>query len=191
MTDTKKSRFTEEQISGFIKQAEAGVPIKELCRKGGFSDATFYKWRAKFGGMDVPDAKRLRELESENAKLTKLLARGAPGHPCAQGHLRGKALAPQAKRTAMTGIVEQYHLSERRACRRVGPRFFVLCRDQYRLTAAQVLPLSSSSQSARPRPENSLQTPQGYWARQFHLAIRASFEPLAWPGLCSEHRQLA
>ena len=70
----KKSRFTEEQMIGFIKQAEAGLPIKELCRKGGFSDATFYKWRAKFGGMDVPDAKRLRELEGENAKLKKLLA---------------------------------------------------------------------------------------------------------------------
>jgi len=70
----KKSRFTEEQIIGFIQQAEAGMPIKELCRNGGFSDATFYKWRAKYGGMEVSDAKRLRELESENAKLKKLLA---------------------------------------------------------------------------------------------------------------------
>ena len=70
----RKSRYTEEQIIGFIKQAEGGMPIKELCRKGGFSDATFYKWRAKFGGMDAPDARRLRELESENAKLKKLLA---------------------------------------------------------------------------------------------------------------------
>jgi putative transposase len=74
MADMKKSRYTEEQIIGFLKQAEAGMPIKELCRKGGFSDATFYKWRAKFGGMDVSDAKRLKELESENAKLKKLLA---------------------------------------------------------------------------------------------------------------------
>ena len=70
----KKSRFTEEQIIGFLKQAEAGMPIKDLCRKGGFSDATFYKWRAKFGGMDVSDARRLKEVESENAKLKKLLA---------------------------------------------------------------------------------------------------------------------
>ena len=70
----KKSRYSEEQIIGFLKQADAGMPIKELCRKGGFSDATFYKWRAKFGGMDVSDAKRLKELESENAKLKKLLA---------------------------------------------------------------------------------------------------------------------
>ncbi len=74
MTDMKKSRFTEEQIIGFLKQADAGMPIKELCRKGGFSDATFYKWRAKFGGMEASDAKRLRELEGENAKLKKLLA---------------------------------------------------------------------------------------------------------------------
>ena len=70
----KKSRYSEEQIIGFLKQAEAGVPIKELCRKGGFSDATFYKWRARFGGMEVADAKRLRELEQENAKLKRLLA---------------------------------------------------------------------------------------------------------------------
>ena len=70
----KKSKFTEEQIIGFLKQAEAGMPVKELCRKGGFSDATFYKWRAKFGGMEASDAKRLKELEGENAKLKKLLA---------------------------------------------------------------------------------------------------------------------
>ena len=70
----KKSRFSEEQIIGFLKEAEAGMPIKELCRKGGFSDATFYKWRARFGGMEASDARRLKDLESENAKLKKLLA---------------------------------------------------------------------------------------------------------------------
>ena len=70
----KKSRYSEEQIIGFLKQADAGMPIKELCRTGGFSDATFYKWRSKFGGMDVSDAKRLKELEGENAKLKRLLA---------------------------------------------------------------------------------------------------------------------
>ena len=70
----KQKRYTEAQILGFLKEAESGIPVKELCRKGGFSDATFYKWRARFGGMDVPDARRLRELEQENAKLKRLLA---------------------------------------------------------------------------------------------------------------------
>jgi putative transposase len=62
------------QIVGFLKQAESGVAVKELCRKHGFSDATFYKWRGRFGGMEVSDARRLRELEGENTKLKKLLA---------------------------------------------------------------------------------------------------------------------
>jgi len=70
----KKSRFSEEQIISFIKEVEAGMPVADLCRKHGFSDASFYKWRAKFGGMDVSEARRLRDLESENGKLKKLLA---------------------------------------------------------------------------------------------------------------------
>jgi len=70
----KKSRFTDEQIIGFLRQAEGGMAIKELCRLGGFNDATFYKWRAKFGGMQASEATRLRDIESENAKLKKLLA---------------------------------------------------------------------------------------------------------------------
>ena len=69
-----KTRFTEEQIIGFLKQAEAGVVVKELCRQHGFSDASFYNWRAKFGGMEVSDAKRLKELETENARMKRLLA---------------------------------------------------------------------------------------------------------------------
>ena len=70
----KKSRFTEEQIIGFLKQAEAGMPIKELCRNGGFSDATFYKWRAKFGGMDASLMARLKDLEEEKRRLKKMYA---------------------------------------------------------------------------------------------------------------------
>jgi putative transposase len=69
-----KKRFTEEQIIGYLKEAEAGVPVAELCRRHGFSEASFYLWRNKFGGMNVSDAKRLKELEAENTRLKKLLA---------------------------------------------------------------------------------------------------------------------
>ena len=69
-----KKRFSEEQIIGSLKEAEAGIPVKELCRKYGFSDASFYSWRSKFGGMDGSDAKRLKAMEQENARLKKLLA---------------------------------------------------------------------------------------------------------------------
>ena len=70
----KRSRFTEEQIIAILKEQEAGVPVAELCRKHGMSNASFYHWKAKFGGMDVSDAKKLRALEDENGKLKKLLA---------------------------------------------------------------------------------------------------------------------
>lgn len=70
----KRSRFTEEQVIGVLKEHEAGVPVAELCRKHGMSSATFYAWKSKFGGMDVSDARRLKTLEDENAKLKKLLA---------------------------------------------------------------------------------------------------------------------
>ena len=70
----KRSRFTEEQIIGVLKEHQAGLGAKELCRKHGVSDATFYKWRSKFGGMEVSDARKLKALEVENAKLKKLLA---------------------------------------------------------------------------------------------------------------------
>ncbi len=69
-----KKRFNDEQIIGFLREADAGIPVKELCRKHGFSEASYYLWRGKFGGMDVSDAKRLKALEAENAKLKKLLA---------------------------------------------------------------------------------------------------------------------
>jgi putative transposase len=69
-----KKRFSEEQIIGFLREADRGVPVKELCRKHGFSEASYYLWRSKFGGMEVSDAKRLKALEAENAKLKKLVA---------------------------------------------------------------------------------------------------------------------
>jgi putative transposase len=69
-----KKRFSEEQIIGFLREADKGVAVKELCRKHGFSEASYYLWRSKFGGMEVSGAKRLKALEAENARLKKLLA---------------------------------------------------------------------------------------------------------------------
>ena len=70
----RRSRFSEEQVIGILKEHQAGLAVAELCRKYGISDATFYKWRSKYGGLEVSEAQRLRSLETENAKLKRLLA---------------------------------------------------------------------------------------------------------------------
>lgn len=70
----KRNRFTEEQIISILKEHEAGVPVSDLCRKHGVSDASIYKWKARYGGMEVSEAKRLKSLEDENAKLKRMLA---------------------------------------------------------------------------------------------------------------------
>ena len=70
----KRSRFTEEQMIGVLREQEAGMKVSDLCRRHGISEPTFYAWKSKFGGMSVPDARRLKQLEEENARLKKLLA---------------------------------------------------------------------------------------------------------------------
>ncbi len=70
----KKSRFSEQQIISILKQADAGAKIQDLCRQYGISDATYYKWKSKYGGMDASDIKRLREVEAENGKLKRMFA---------------------------------------------------------------------------------------------------------------------
>jgi putative transposase len=86
----KKSRFTDEQIIEFLKQAECGVAIKELCRKHGFSDATFHKWRGRLGGMNASEARRLKDLQGENTKLKKRLAEAMLDIQALQVVARGK-----------------------------------------------------------------------------------------------------
>lgn len=73
----KKSRFTEEQIVGILKEGESGVPVKDVCRKHGIADGTYYQWRSKYGGMTVSDVKRLKTLEEENAQLKRLVGEQA------------------------------------------------------------------------------------------------------------------
>lgn len=85
-----KKWFTEEQIIGFLREADKGVGVKDLCRKHGFSEASYYLWRGKFGGMDVSDAKRLKALEVENARLKKLLAESVLENEVTREALRKK-----------------------------------------------------------------------------------------------------
>ncbi len=86
----RKSRFTDHQILAILKQAESGVPVPELCREHGMSSATFYKWRAKFGGMDASLMKRMKELEDENRRLKKMYAEEKLKAEIRQEALEGK-----------------------------------------------------------------------------------------------------
>ena len=85
-----KKRFSETQIIGFLQEADAGVAVKELCRRHVFSEASYYLWRSKFGGMTVSDAKRLKTLEQENAQLKKLLVEALLEQAVTQEALRKK-----------------------------------------------------------------------------------------------------
>ena len=85
-----KKRFREAQIIGFLRESEAGLPVKDLCRRHGFSEASYYLWRNKFGGMTVSDAKRLKELIAENTRLKKLLAESVLENEVTRDALRKK-----------------------------------------------------------------------------------------------------
>ncbi|MER8473874.1 IS3 family transposase [Mesorhizobium sp. M1328] len=116
----KRSRFSEEQIIGILKEHEAGVSVADLCRKHGVSDASIYNWKARFGGMDVSEARRLKALEDENTRLKRLLA-DAMLDNAALKDLGGKEMVtPAAKRKAVARLKEGFGMSERRACKAIG-----------------------------------------------------------------------
>ncbi|MBY5356482.1 IS3 family transposase [Rhizobium leguminosarum] len=112
----KKQRFTEEQIIAVLKEQEAGAKVVDLCRKHGISEATFYNWKAKYGGMEVSEAKRLKALEDENARLKKLLAEQMLDAAALRELLGKKMVGPAAQRDAVTHLKAVMGLSERRAC---------------------------------------------------------------------------
>ncbi|MBE5075130.1 IS3 family transposase [Erythrobacteraceae bacterium E2-1 Yellow Sea] len=113
----KRTRFSEEQIIGVLKEAEAGAKTADLARRHGVSEATIYNWKSKYGGMEVSDARRLKELESENAKLKRLLADAMLDKAALKDLLGKKVLTPAAKREAVAHLQACHGMSERRACR--------------------------------------------------------------------------
>ncbi|WP_324262325.1 IS3 family transposase [Altererythrobacter sp. H2] len=113
----KRTRFSEEQIIGVLKEAEAGAKTADLARRHGVSEATIYNWKSKYGGLEVSDARRLKELESENAKLKRLLADAMLDKAALKDLLGKKVLTPAAQREAVAHLQACHGMSERRACR--------------------------------------------------------------------------
>ncbi|WP_149142025.1 IS3 family transposase [Gemmobacter caeruleus] len=116
----KKARLTEEQIIGILQEHEAGAKCADLCRKHGMSEGTFYAWKAKYSGMTVSEAKRLKALEDENAKLKRLLAEQMLDMAAMKELLSKKLVTPVAKREAVAHLKAHLGLSERRACQIAG-----------------------------------------------------------------------
>ncbi|MBY3309280.1 IS3-like element ISRle4 family transposase [Rhizobium laguerreae] len=116
----KRNRFTDEQIISILKEHEAGTPVSELCRKHGVSDASIYKWKAKFGGMEVSEAKRLKTLEDENTKLKRLLADAMLDNAALKDLFGKEVVTPAAKRKAVAHLMSHHEMSERRACKAIG-----------------------------------------------------------------------
>ncbi|MFG1287896.1 IS3 family transposase [Xanthobacter versatilis] len=158
----RRSRFTEEQIIGILKEHEAGVPVSDLCRKHGVSDASIYKWKARFGGMDISEAKRLRALEDENAKLKRMLA-DAMLDNVALKDLPGKeVVTPAAERRAVAHLVEHHGMSERRACKATG-----FCRMTMRYRATR-----GNDASLRERMKAIAQERRRFGYRRLHVLLR-------------------
>jgi putative transposase len=115
--DEKRSKFTEQQIAFALKQAELGTPVEEICRKLGISDATFYNWKKKYGGLGPSELRRLRQLEEENSKLKRLVADLSLDKTMhAAGRVVKKALKPSRKRVLIDELCDCYRASLRQAC---------------------------------------------------------------------------
>ena len=111
-----KRRFTDEQIIGVLKEHESGEPVAEICRRHGIGQSTLYKWKAKYGGMEVNDARKLKALEDENTRLKRLLADSLLDNQMLRRHQLKKVVTPDARRAAVSYLRDNYAVSERRAC---------------------------------------------------------------------------
>jgi putative transposase len=112
----KKSKFSEAQIAFILRQADEGTPVAEVCRKAGISDATFYNWRKRYGGLTPSEVKRMRQLEDENNRLKKIVADLIARQGDAAGRPVKKALKPARRRRLVDEVREDWKVSIRRAC---------------------------------------------------------------------------
>ncbi|HYF02275.1 MAG TPA: IS3 family transposase [Patescibacteria group bacterium] len=115
----KKSRFTESQIVAILKQHEAGVTVADLCREHGITNATFYNWKAKYGGMDASQLKRIRELEEENSKLKRMYAELSLVHHALKDAIEKKSYKPERRREVACHMIQEHGVSIRQACKAV------------------------------------------------------------------------
>ena len=116
----KRSKFTEERIIAILREEEAGAKTAEVCRRHGISGATFYAWKAKFGGMELSEAKRLKALEDENGKLKRAACGGDARQHSPEGPAVKRMVTPAAGREAVAHLEQGYEMSERRACSLIG-----------------------------------------------------------------------
>ncbi|MEO1200239.1 MAG: IS3 family transposase [Pseudomonadota bacterium] len=175
----RRSRFSDEQIVGILKEHQAGMSAAELCRKHGISDATFYKWRSKFGGMEVSEAKRLRTLEDENAKLKKLLAESMMDVSALREMLGKKLLTPGSRRNAVNWAIEDRGYSQRWACGLVGidPRVY-----RYRTTR-------SDDAELRGRLKELASERRRFGYRRLHLLLKREGVEVNWKRLYCLYRE--
>ncbi|SLN73945.1 Transposase [Oceanibacterium hippocampi] len=158
----KRSRFTEKQIIGILKEHQVGLSATDLCRKHGISDATFYNWRSKYGGMDVSDAKKLKALEAENAKLKKLLAESVMDVSTLKEILGKKLLPPGSTRSAVYWAIDDKGYSQRRACSLVG-----LDRKTCRYASRR-----PADEAIRPRLRELASERRRFGYRRLHILLR-------------------
>jgi len=157
-----RKQFSVEPIIGILKEAEAGAVVTDLCRRHGMSSATYYAWKAKFGGLEVSDAKQLRALEEENARLKRLLTDTMLDNAGLKDVRSKKMVTPAAKREAVAHLQTALRMSERRACAVVGAHHTSM---RYRSCRADDGDLRSRLRELAPRRRRF-----GY--QQLHILLR-------------------
>ncbi len=158
----KRLRFTEEQIIALLREQEAGVKTAEVCRQHGVSEATFYNWKAKYGGLEVSEAKRLLALEDENGRLKRMLADAMLDKRRAEGPAGKKVVTPAARREAAAYLRRVFEMSERRACRVIGS-------DRTRVRYRGVRP---DDEALRERLKALAKERRRFGYRRLHLLLR-------------------